>query len=274
MLTLLRVLKLLSVALIGAGLLVLVLGYAFVARSLPDYDEAFAVPGLGAEVEIVRTTHDIPHIFGRSDRDVMFGLGFAHAQDRLWQMTMLRRTAQGRLAEVLGPARLQSDALMRRLDLYGLAVAAFEAQDAPTRAALEAYAAGVNAWIAEVNAGARGRGAPEFFAFDAEVAVWQPADSLALLKLFAFEATGHARAEVLRGQLAQILPERRLADILPEDAGPAGAEISDFATLAPGLGGAAAAPRAGARGWLPADHSSSARAPLRFAAPPGTGQCG
>jgi penicillin amidase len=263
MLTLLRALKLLSLALIGAGLILLGLGYAFVARSLPDYDEAFALPGLGAEVEIVRTTHNVPHIFGRSDRDVMFGLGFAHAQDRLWQMTMLRRTAQGRLAEVLGPSRLQSDALMRRLDLYGHAAEAVEAQDAPTRAALEAYAAGVNAWIAEVNAGARGRGAPEFFAFDAEVAVWQPADSLAILKLFAFEATGHARAEVLRGQLAQILPERRLADILPEDAGPAGAEISDFAALAPGLGGAAAAPLAAAsNAWAAIGPRAVAGGPL------------
>ena len=62
-------------------------------------------------------------------------------------------------------ARCKIDELMRRLDLYGLALQSVAAQDAATRRALEAYAAGVNAWIGEVNAGARGRGAPEFFLF-------------------------------------------------------------------------------------------------------------
>ena len=85
------------------------LAYYFASRSLPDYGATYAVPEIGAPVEIVRDTADVPHIFGASDRDVFFALGLAHAQDRLWQMTMLRRTAQGRLSEVFGertPARV------------------------------------------------------------------------------------------------------------------------------------------------------------------------
>jgi acyl-homoserine lactone acylase PvdQ len=81
-----------------AGLLL----YWFLSRSLIDPDEDFAVPGITAPVEIVRNNDDVPHIFGKTDRDVFFALGFAHAQDRLWQMTMLRRTAQGRLSELFG----------------------------------------------------------------------------------------------------------------------------------------------------------------------------
>ena len=62
------------------------------SRSLPDYNESFALPGISAPVEIVRNNANVPHIFGKTEADVFYALGFAHAQDRLWQMTMLRRT--------------------------------------------------------------------------------------------------------------------------------------------------------------------------------------
>ena len=86
--------------------------------------------GLPAEVEIVRDTANVPHVFAASEEAAMFGLGFAHAQDRLWQMTMLRRTVQGRLSELFGARTLQTDALLRRLDLYSAAVQSVEALDA------------------------------------------------------------------------------------------------------------------------------------------------
>ncbi len=81
------------------------------------------LPGITAPVEIVRNNANVPHIFGQTDADVYFALGFAHAQDRLWQMTMLRRTAQGRLSEVFGERTLKIDELMRRFDLYDLSLA-------------------------------------------------------------------------------------------------------------------------------------------------------
>ena len=71
------------------------MAYYILSRSLVDYDEDFTVRGITAPVEIVRNNDNVPHIFGATDEDVFFALGFAHAQDRLWQMTMLRRTAQG-----------------------------------------------------------------------------------------------------------------------------------------------------------------------------------
>ncbi len=103
------------------------------------------MPNLARPVEIVRDNANVPHIFGATDAEVFFGLGFAHAQDRLWQMTTMRRTAQGRLSEVFGAATLEIDQLLRRFDIYTLSVASFEALDATTQDALRAYAAGVNA---------------------------------------------------------------------------------------------------------------------------------
>lgn len=106
MLTLFRWLLRLTVALIVLLLLGAILIWYFSVRSLPDYDATYRMNGLTAPVEIVRSTENVPHIFGQSDADMFFALGVAHAQDRLFQMTLLRRAAQGRLSEIQGGRRL------------------------------------------------------------------------------------------------------------------------------------------------------------------------
>lgn len=227
---------LLRLFLAALALAALALGgaYYLATRSLPDYSARYELQGLSGPVEIVRDHANIPHIFGASDADVYFGLGFAQAQDRLWQMTMFRRTAQGRLSELFGSRTVKIDELMRRLDLYGAAAESVAAQDDYTRTALEAYASGVNAWIETVNRDALGRGAPEFFLFSNEIAAWQPADSLAVGKLLALELTGQLESEVLRARLSLVLPAARLADILPDVPGPGVAVLPRYADLAPG----------------------------------------
>jgi penicillin amidase len=211
---------------IGAVLMVYILG-----RSIPDYEEDFTVAGISAPVEILRDSHAIPRISGASEADVFYALGFAHAQDRLWQMTMLRRTAQGRLSEVFGTRTVRIDEILRRLDLYGAAVDSVAVQDAPTRSALDAYANGVNAWIEQVNLGARGRGAPEMFLFPTAIAAWSPADSIAVIKLMALQLSGQIDTEVTRAKLSALLTAPRLKDILPDDPTKATGGLPDFASL-------------------------------------------
>ncbi len=211
---------------------VLVLVYYFASRSLPDYSATHQVDGITEPVEIVRNNSNLPHIFGQSDEDVYFGLGFAHAQDRLWQMTMLRRTAQGRLSELFGERTLPIDKLLRRLDLYGHAQRSVSAQDEITLGALNAYAEGVNAWLRQVNQGALGRGAPELFLFSNAIAPWQPADSLAVLNIMALQLSGHLEEEVIRARTSLILPPERVMDILPDAPGNGVAQL-DYAALFP-----------------------------------------
>ena len=79
------------------------------------------VEGLSAPVSLFRDDWGVPHIFAETDEDASFALGWAHAEDRLWQMETMRRLGAGRLAEVLGPAALASDRWMRTLGLYRLA---------------------------------------------------------------------------------------------------------------------------------------------------------
>ncbi|WP_208349195.1 penicillin acylase family protein [Pseudaestuariivita rosea] len=222
------------------GLLVVIalamaLVYYFTSQSLPDYDADLTANGLSAPVEIVRDNANVPHVFGQSDQDVFFGLGYAHAQDRLWQMMMLRRTAQGRLSELFGERTLQIDMLIRRLDLYNLSVSSVQAQDDQTMAALNAYAAGVNARLTHVNEQALGRGAPEFFLFSNQIAPWQPADSIAILKLMSLQLSAHLEEEVLRARASLLIEEDRLRDLLPDAPGTGIAALPSFASIMPDL---------------------------------------
>ncbi|MDS9468134.1 penicillin acylase family protein [Paracoccus sp. MBLB3053] len=208
MVTLFRWLVRLTVGLIVAGAALMALAWYFAVRSLPDYGATYEVAGISAPVEIVRTTEDVPHIFGQDDHDVFFALGLAHAQDRLFQMNVLRRAAQGRLAEIYGEGALPADDLARRLGLYRNARASVEAQTPETLSALRAYADGINSWIQQINLGARGRGAPEFFLFPDNISYWEPADSLAILKLLAATSTQQIRREILRARISLAAPER------------------------------------------------------------------
>ncbi|MDO5614282.1 MAG: penicillin acylase family protein [Paracoccus sp. (in: a-proteobacteria)] len=230
MLTLFRWLLRITIGMIAAFVAATVLVWYFAIRSLPDYDSAFSVPGISAPVDIIRSTENVPHIFGQSDDDVFFALGLAHAQDRLFQMLALRRAAQGRLSEIYGERTLPADDLARRLGLTRLAGQALESQTPQARAALDAYARGVNEWIRQINEGARGRGAPEFFIYPGDIAYWQPADSLAILKLMAVASSSALADEVLRARLSLAAPGRG-ADLL---APPGGMALPDYAGLFPG----------------------------------------
>jgi penicillin amidase len=221
-------------ALVVLALLALLVAYMLVSRSLPDYDKRLAVRGLDAPMEIVRDTANVPHVFGGTDTDTFFGLGYAHAQDRLWQMMTMRRTVQGRLSEVFGSRTVRIDTTMRRFGLYTLARQSVAAQDAPTRAALRAYSDGVNARLTEINRDALGRGAPEQFIFNAPIAPWQPADSIALIKLMAVQLSGHLANEVLFARTSLELDDpARLDDIMPRAPGSGIAALPEYASLFP-----------------------------------------
>ena len=209
--------------------------WLFLSRSLIDPDMDLAMDGPAGPIEIVRDTAAVPHVFADTDADVYFGLGVAHAQDRLWQMMMLRRTAQGRLSELFGDRTLRTDELIRRLDIYGAARASVRAQDPETAAMLEAYSAGVNAWLAEVALGARGRGAPEFFLFRPMIEPWTPADSIAIVKLMGLQLSAHLENEVLLARLSLLLEPEQVEQIMPPDPGEAIAALPEYAGLFPGM---------------------------------------
>ena len=227
-----RILLRIAIGSIALVVCAVVVAYYLAARSLPDYNAELELPGALGKIEVVRDTANVPHIFADQDADVFFGLGYVHAQDRLWQMSMMRRTAQGRLSEIFGPDTVHIDTYMRHLDLYSTAVRSLSVQSPETLAALNAYARGVNARLHEINTSARGRGAPEMFLFNAPFATWQPADSLVMLKLMSVTLSSHMTREIRRAKVSLALPDpERIIDILPDHPATATIALPDYASL-------------------------------------------
>ncbi|MBO1074446.1 penicillin acylase family protein [Roseomonas marmotae] len=185
---------------------------ALLWATMPQKEGKLALRGLSAPVEILQDEHGIPRITAATELDAAVALGWLHARDRMFQMEMMRRGASGRLAELAGPAALRMDRFSRTLGLARSARADYQALPEPTRAMLEAYARGMNAWIE-----ARGRlAAPEFLVFGVPEP-WEPWQSLLWAKVMGLWLSGNWRLELDRARLAGLLPPERLAELWPAD---------------------------------------------------------
>ncbi|HKS88333.1 MAG TPA: penicillin acylase family protein, partial [Stellaceae bacterium] len=198
------------------GVLVLLLvviggGYLYLRSSLPKTNGTIVVNGLGGAVTIARDAAGVPLITAGNDPDAVFGLGFVHAQDRLFQMELMRRYGAGRLAEIFGRRAVSIDRQMRVLGLYRLAEAELPLLSAPVRQGLEAYAAGVNAFLATRS----GALPPEFVLLRFKPEPWRPADSLVWGKLMDLELAGNYRGELQRARLLRTLTPDQLAFLYP-----------------------------------------------------------
>lgn len=220
---------------IGRGLIVLVLallftgtaGYVYLRQSLPDLSGTFRLAGLHQPVDVVRDRNAVPHIFARDADDAYFALGFLHAQDRLWQMEINRHIAAGRLSEIFGAATLDTDKFIRTLGIRQFAAATYAHFEPATRAALDAYAAGVNAFIDNHS----GPLPPEFMFFGIKPEPWTPVDSIAWIKMMAWDLGGNWHFELLRLQLAKKLSNQQIAEFLPPYPGDAPVALADLHAL-------------------------------------------
>src|SRR5829696_4801919 len=130
-------------------LVLAIAGYTYLRRSLPAADGTSIKAGVSQPVSITRDEHGVVMINAKTDRDAFFTMGFAHAQDRLWQLELNRRIAAGRLSEIFGRKTVSQDALMRALGLYSAAESSWSKLSPEAQASLSAYAAGINAWLSQ-----------------------------------------------------------------------------------------------------------------------------
>jgi len=186
--------------------------YLYARKSLPAIDGTIVAAGLTRPVEIVRDVDAIPHIFAATRRDGLYALGYVHAQDRLWQMEFQRRVGFGRLSEIFGETTVPQDRFLRTVGYGRAARAAWMAAAPEARAEIDAYVAGINAFLASH----RGSTLPPEFTllrfapepFDgADVVVWQ--------KMMAWDLSGNYSFELLRRDLAARLGEEALAELMP-----------------------------------------------------------
>ena len=174
-------------------------GWWTLRRALPQLDGTIAISGLRAPVEVERDKLGVPHIRAQSLDDLLFAQGYVVAQDRLWQMDLLRRAAAGDLSEIFGEDALQHDVQSRTLGFTQAADAAFAAMPADRRAMLEAYARGVNAFIAQHS----DRLPPEFLLLRYKPRPWTPRDTLLLAANLYKELTGFWKEQILRAEVSR-----------------------------------------------------------------------
>jgi penicillin amidase len=186
----------------GVVVLLAIAGMVYRQRVLPVDEGSLAVAGLEGEVSITRDAYGIPSIRAASTNAAVFGLGFVHAQDRLWQLDTHRRIGSGRLAEGFGPAALENDKFFRALGVKRAAVRQWQQLDAESRRVIEAYTAGINAFSAQH---LRAR-PPEFVILGLDAEPWIPEDTLAWSIMMAWDLGGNWSNELLRMRLTLTLP--------------------------------------------------------------------
>lgn len=173
-------------------------------RALPKTAGTISTSGLSAPVDIGRDRRGIPIITAANDDDASFALGYVHAQDRLFEMELMRRQGQGRLAELVGPLATNADRFMRTLGVYRRAEADLAELDPAVQRQFQRYADGVNAWLSEHHP------LPlEFQVLWFKPEPWKPADSLVWQKLMGLDLSGNWDDELFQAALiAKLGPER------------------------------------------------------------------
>lgn len=184
--------------------------WVYLGRSVPRESGADVLAGLEAPVEVWRDSLGVPHVWAETEHDLAYVQGWLHARDRLWQMEVLRRASQGRLSEMFGEATLSSDRFLRALGLWRAALAGAEALPAADRALVDAYADGVNAWIAHRDVPLP----PEFALVRVEPEPWTAANVVALEKVMAMDLALYGTSANMARASAR-LGERRARLLAP-----------------------------------------------------------
>lgn len=220
-------LKRLMTAVLLLLLMAMAVVWIYAWRSLPPLDGTLGLSGVRAEVRIERDALGIPTITASHAEDVAFGLGYVHAQDRLWQLETHKRIGSGRLAEVFGASALENDRFLRSLGVKRAAEAQWARAGNELRASVLAYTAGINAYTQR---SLKARPA-EFVMLGVQPEPWTPQDTLAWTIMMAWDLGGNWSTELLRMRLALKMPVERINQLIPPYPGDAPLSTSDYAAL-------------------------------------------
>ena len=209
--SLIRTVRNLVVLLAVVGAAVGGLAYAYFRRSLPPRRAVLRLAGLNATVEVIRDRWGVPHVFAESVRDALFAQGYVQAQDRLWHLELARRLASGRLAEIFGAEAVEADRLLRRVGLHRAARLEVSRAGPEYLSHLEAYSAGVNAFLQTVGR----RLPPEFLILRFRPEPWTAADSLAIGKYVDWMLSGNWDTEIVRSWVVERLGPEVAAAVEP-----------------------------------------------------------
>jgi penicillin amidase len=211
-----RKFKVAGIVLIVLIVVLIVVGALFVRsiarRGLPNYDATVELSGITEEVLVYRDSYGIPHIFAQNQEDLYRSVGYCMAQDRLWQMDLLRRVCTGRLSEIFGEDLVETDLLMRSLRIPEKSRLVLEKAEGIHVNALKAFADGVNQYI-EAH---QKKLPPEFSILRYKPEKWLPGHSLHLVGYMAWDLTLSNSTEVLLDKIQRQFGEAKARELLPD----------------------------------------------------------
>jgi len=207
-----RVLKWVLSIVLGLIIAVFLVAYGYLRATLPDYDGRMTISGLKDKVEILRDAYGMPHIYAQTDADAYFALGYCMAQDRLFQMDVVRRVVRGRLSEIFGEELIATDKLFRTVSA-GKSIDAIASKYTPeTISALKAYAAGVNYFIENH----KGPLPIEFTLLGITPEPWHYSDGIATHYYMAWDLNTAFTIEMLYAAVIDKIGEKMAKDIFPD----------------------------------------------------------
>ena len=181
-----------------------------ITKSFPLTNGSLRVPGLHRPVEVYRDDYSVPHINAADEHDLMFTAGYVQAQDRLWQMDLMRRAGEGRLSEILGPSTIEYDKLFRTLDLVRVSQEIAVKLHPETRVLLQDYSSGVNAFITDH----KGLYPVEFDMLNYEPEAWEPAHSILISRLMAWDLNIAWWSDLTYGEIAGSVSQEKFKEIV------------------------------------------------------------
>ena len=195
----------------------------YLKRSLPLINGTIQVKGLKDEVRIVRDKYGVPHIYGKDIEDVFFAVGFIQAQERLWQMDLMRRMAEGRLAEIFGDVpfktegsygntTLEQDKFKRIIGFKYLGERIEKEAKGEIKLVMDAYVKGINEFL-RLNSN---KLPPEFILLGYKPEKWRIADTIALGKFLSWNLTSNYDCELLRYLIMKKLGREKAEEMLPK----------------------------------------------------------
>ncbi len=186
-------------------------------KSYPQIDGEIRVEGLDGPVDVIRDSMGIPHIYAATQHDLFFAQGYVHAQERFWQMDVWRHIGSGTLSEMFGEGQVETDAFLRTLGWRVTAEAEWEQMGPESKAILQAYTDGVNAYLKDHDGTALSLeyGILGLLSPDYKVEPWTPVNSLTWGKAMAWDLRGNMDEEIERAILLKTLAPEQVDQLFP-----------------------------------------------------------
>jgi len=181
--------------------------------AVPDYDGETILSGLGSEVTVFRDERGMPHIYASNEHDLYFTVGYVMAQERLWQMDLIRRATTGRLSEIFGEDYVQTDLFLRCLEMTAKSKQVLSNTDPEILSSIQAYADGVNAYIE--NAGRKLP--PEFIILSYRPDPWKLEDIANIIGYMGWDlASDNLESDIFYYRLVNRIGEEKASLLIPD----------------------------------------------------------